>query len=366
MAALKRIHGEDIRFTGVGGPLMQAEGLKSLFPMQELSLMGLAEVLPHLPNLMKRLSQLESYLRETSPHMLVTIDSPGFAFKLAERVQDMANLKRVHYVAPSVWAYKPERAKKVARLFHHVLCLLPFEPPYFEKEGMEATFTGHPIVEQTALQEGKGSTFRQMHDISSTTPVLCMLPGSRRGEVERLLPIFHKTAMKLRVPLPELAVTLPIPEYLAGTIRSETAQWPFKTVIVTGGEMKAHALAASNIALSKSGTVTLELAMARLPMVVAYRMNPATAAIARRVVKIPSVSLVNLLLDRQVIPEFLQEKCTPSNLFHSLHYLMEHESQRMQQVADSITALQKLGLGASHLPSEKAAQVITRMLYQTS
>lgn len=357
MAALKEKTGGKIAFAGVGGELMTAQGLDSLFPMSDLTLMGAAEIIPHLPNLLRRLRETANDIKGLRPGVVVTIDAPDFNFRLAKRLRG-AGIPIVHYVAPSVWAWRPGRAKKLARLVDHVMTLLPFEPIYFKRAGLAATFVGHPVT-TTGAANGDGPGFRAAHGIAAETPLLCVLPGSRHGEVSRLLPVFGAAISRLDVAGLEIAV--PVAPNVAADVTRAVRAWPFKTHIVEGESAKFDAFAAANAALAASGTVALELALARLPSVIAYAMNPISAWFAKRMIKLDHVSLVNILLKREVMPEFLLERCRADYIAPVLRRLLTDETQRARQTEAFDEAIAMLG-GDGPTPSQRAADVVLQVL----
>ncbi len=255
---------------------METEGLKSLFPYYELSMMGFIEILPYIFNLMARIQSTVEDISAKHPDAVITIDSPGFCFRVVDKLRkEKLKTKFVHYVAPSVWAYKPERARKCARLFDHLLALLPFEPPYFEKVGLRCTWVGHPVVAETSI--GDGAAFRRKYEIPDQTPLFTLLPGSRKGEVERHMPVFAKAITLLAGQVPDLAIAVAVPKNVISLIAPYFKECPFRAVITSNEQDKKDAIAASNIAIVKSGTVALEVAMAGVPMVIAYRVNAISA-----------------------------------------------------------------------------------------
>ncbi|MBI4182607.1 MAG: lipid-A-disaccharide synthase [Proteobacteria bacterium] len=368
MAALRRGCGGRVRFAGVGGPAMEGEGLKSLFPMADLSVMGFAEVLPRLPRILLRMRQAARAVLAARPSVLVTIDSPGFCLRMIKRIRHLEEaagtlraerLPIVHYVAPTVWAWRPDRARKIARWLDHLMVLLPFEPPYFLRHGLPTTFVGHPVVESGA-DKGDGEAFRKRAGIPAEAPLLAVLPGSRVDEVGRLLPVFAETVRLLYGRFPDLHVLIATVPAMALAIREATASWPLPVALVDGsGAEKFDAFAACTAALAASGTVSLELGLAGIPVVIGYRVHPLSAAIARRLVKVESVVLINLILDRRVIPEFLQESCRPGRLAEAVAELIEDAGERLRQVEGSGRALRALGHEA-WLPSERAAGIVLK------
>ena len=301
---------------GVGGPAMAAAGLASRFPMEELSVMGIAEVLPRLPNLLRRIGETAEAVVAMRPDALVTIDSPDFSLRVARAARKrLPELRTIHYVAPSVWAWRPGRAAKMAEVVDHVLALLPFEPPYMEAAGMSCDFVGHPVAAEPQASPAEVAALRAELAIAPGQPVLALLPGSRRGEVTRLAPIFAEVARRLRALRPELAVIVPAAPAVVGLLdermRADEAGWPH--VLDPRGfdapaweARKRAAFAAADVALAASGTVSLELAAAGTPMVIAYDANPLTVWMVRRLVRIDTATLVNLVTETRAVPEFLR------------------------------------------------------------
>lgn len=354
MRALQELTGGSVRFTGVGGPQMEERGLRSLFPMHDLSLMGIAEVLPKVPLLRRRLREVEDHALASGPDAVVTIDSPGFNFRLGRRLKGQG-IPLIHYVAPSVWAWKPGRARKVAQFLDHLLTLLPFEPPYFEVEGLRSTFVGHSVLE-TGAAHGDGPAFRTRHDIAAGDSVVCVLPGSRNSETSRLLRPFGAAMRLVAAEVPNLTVVVPAVPHLAEQIRAAVRTWGVRATVVEGAE-KYDAMAAANVALAASGTVALELALAKLPTVIAYRMHPLTWMLVRRLAKTPWVNLVNVLLKRGVVPELLQYDCTPDRLAANVLALLRDPAQRSAQIEATVGAIAMLTPPGGS-PSRAAAQAV--------
>jgi len=355
MAALARATGARVRFAGVGGRAMTACGLDSLFPMSELSLMGLAEIIPHIPRVLRRLRETAAAVARLRPDVVVTIDSPGFSFRLARRIRALG-VPMVHYVAPQVWAWRPKRAQTLAGLYDHLIAVLPFEPAFFAEFGVRCSYVGHPVVEG-GFDAGDGARFRARHGLAPETPVVAVLPGSRRGEVDRLLPVYGRALTLLAPRHAGLRAVVPTTDTVAARLGAAVARWPVPAIVVGDPAEHADAFAASRAAITKSGTSTLQLALAGVPMVVCYRVNPLTAFLARRLITVANVALVNLLADEPVVPELLQERCTPQNIADALDALIADEAARSAQRA----ALAKVaaGLGtAAGAPSELAARIV--------
>ncbi len=359
MAALRERTGGTVRFAGVGGERMAAEGLDSLFPMTDIALMGLAEVLPRLPRVLRRIRQTVRAARTLGPDVMVTIDVPSFARRVATGLCDRP-FPLVHYVAPTVWAWRPGRAARLARAVDHLMTLLPFEPLLFEAAGLPATFVGHPVVESGAGR-GDGARFRARHGVSSGAPLLCVLPGSRAGEVRRLLPIFGAALGRLAADRPGLRVVVPTVSGVADAVRAATAGWRGRPVVMLGEADKWDAFAASDAALAASGTVSLELALAGVPAVIAYKVSPATAWVVRRLVRVRYASLVNILHDRTVIPELLQQDCTPDRLAAAVAHLLADPAAGAAQRDAAADVARALGCGGPP-PSHRAAAVVLQVL----
>ena len=330
MAALNAAR-PGLAFAGIGGPRMEAEGLAPLFPQRELAVMGLLEVLPRIVQLRARLRQTIADILARRPAVLVTIDSPGFTLRVLRGLAGHG-IPRAHYVAPQVWAWREGRVKHFPGLWESLLCLLPFEPAFFAKHGLTARFVGHPVLE-AGLDRGDAARFRATHELAPDQRALIVMPGSRRSEVSHLLPIFGEALQRIATRVPGLVPVVPVAHSVAEAVRAATATWPVRPILVEGITEKHDAFAAAAAALVKSGTSTLELALAGVPMVVAYRVNPVSAMIARRLIKVKYASLVNLLAGREVVPELLQDRCTPPQLGAALTRLLtdpqEAAAQRM-------------------------------------
>lgn len=320
MAALKAETGGRVRFAGVGGELMAGEGLQSRFPIRELAVMGFFEVLPHLILILRRMRETVAAVKALRPDAVVTIDSPGFTLEVAGRLKG-ARIPLIHYVAPQVWAWKPWRAKQIARYLDRLLVLLPFEPPYFERHGLATDFVGHPAVEG-ALPPGLPP---------EGPPRLVVLPGSRRGEVTKLLPVFSEVVAALARRHPGLSVVIPTVETVEDLVRAGVAGWPLPVEVVRGAEAKAEAFRTATAALAASGTVALELAVAGVPTVVAYRFAGLVGLLPPSLLNVPFVSLVNLIAGREVQPECLQRRCRCEVILPRVERLLSDPAARAAQ-----------------------------------
>jgi lipid-A-disaccharide synthase len=359
MASLQTLRG-DLRFIGVGGPRMIEAGLADmLFPMSDLAVMGLAEILPRALFLRRRLRQAAANITAVRPDLVVTIDSPGFALRLLKSIRPLG-LRRVHYVAPQVWAWRESRVKGFPGLWDELLCLLPFEQAFFAKHGIASRFVGHPVL-QSGADLGDGRRFRDVHDIAPDAPVVVLMPGSRRNEAPRLLPVFGQTVALLARDFPNLVPVVPSSPVVTELVARAASSWPVKPIVVTTIAEKHDAYAAAGAALTKSGTSTLELALAGVPMAVTYRVNPVTAALARRLIRVPHVAMVNLLAGREVVPELLQGDCTPEVLRDVVRRLLTDTAMAAAQRAAFAGVIRSLA-APEGLPADAAALAVLGVL----
>jgi len=353
MRGLKAETSETIEFYGVGGALMQAEGLTSLFDMNELAIFGLLEVLPKYRHLKRRMEEAAQDVLSKAPDALITIDSPGFCLRLAARVRAEFSGKIIHYVAPSVWAWKPGRAEKMAAHVDHVLALLPFEPPYMQAAGMSCDFVGHPVVAEAPPDPAAVAA------LQADVPMITLLPGSRMGEITRLAPIFFAVARQLEgyrfaVPVAGPHLVAPLERMLANSgLEAE--------LILPETGLKTAVFAASELALAASGTVSIELAAVGTPMVIGYKTNWLTAAIMRRAMLAPSFTLVNLLTESKAVPEFEPRDCTVENLARAMQKLLDDPAMRAAQVEIGQQAMKALGKGGPD-PALRAARSVLSVI----
>jgi len=362
MAALKRETNGRVRFAGIGGERMASEGLVSEFPLEELSVMGLVEVLPRAPRILRRIRETIARIKSLHPAAVVSIDASGFCSRVEKRLKrENTGIPLIRYVAPMVWAWRPWKAKDVAQFLDHIMTLLPFEPPYFEKEGLPATFVGHPVLEE-GIEKGDGDGFRARHGIPSDAPLLAVLPGSRHGEVARLLPVFAETVGRLSKEWPNLHTVVATVSTVAKSVTTRVANWPVPVTVVRGTRDKYDAFAAADAALAASGTVALELALAHCPMVIAYKISWVTAAVLRIfLMRVRYATLINVMLDRYVIPEYLQFDCRPDLLTEAVGRLLRDPDARQAQLKEVGSALRALGSGDVP-PSSRAARTVLRVI----
>ena len=344
-----------VQFSGVGGKAMTQEGLASLFALDDIAVMGFLPVFARLPLLLKRIAQTAEAILAQKPDVLVIIDSPDFTHRVARIVRKAnPNIPIINYVSPTVWAWRPGRAKKMRAYVDHLLALLPFEPRAHEElGGPPCTYVGHPLIERDADLRPNDAEI-----LERAKPRLLILPGSRRSEVARLLPIFRDAIALLVNRIGPIEVMLPAVDRLADDITRQTRDWPVPVHILRGEADKWRAFRSARAALAASGTVTLELALAQIPMVTAYKVNVVEAAIARRVVRVSSVILPNIILGENIVPEFLQETCSPKNLSEALIPLMQGGAERAAQIEAFHRVDQLMRLADHEAPSEKAAEIV--------
>ena len=360
MTALRAETGGRIRFAGIGGRRMASEGLESLFPIEDLAVMGIFEVLPVVLKVYRRVRTAVAEVLRLQPDAVVTIDSPSFTLEISQRLKGKLAAPLVHYVAPSVWAWKPWRARHIAKFLDHLLALLPFEPPYFERHGLATTVVGHPAVEAGA-RAGDPVAFRARHGIPAEAPLICALPGSRRGEVARHEPVMAGALGLLKARFPGLQAVVPTVPTVADMVAERAKAWPVTATVLREPAEKYEAFAAAQAAMATSGTVAVELAVAGLPATILYRVGPMTAIVGRALLKIDYASIVNLLMKKAVQPELLQERCTPALVAETLEALMTDETQRSQHLADCAEATALLGHGGEP-PSRRAARTILALI----
>lgn len=343
----------DVEFAGIGGPLMQAQGLQSLFAMDELSIMGIAEVLPKYRHLKRRIREAAVAALAVDPAAVITIDSPEFCLRVAALLKaSRPDLRTIHYVAPSVWAWRPKRAGKMARVIDHVLALLPFEPPLMRAAGMSCDFVGHPVVSEPLASTDE----RAM--MSGIGPLMLALPGSRRAEVRRLAPVISDVLARIKAVHPLVRVALPTLGSIEPLVRDLSANWPVVPQIITDPAVKRAAFAAADVALAASGTVSLELAANACPMVIAYDMHPLTLWLMRRAALVDTVTLVNLVSETRVVPEFIGANCRADLISPALLALLENPHS--QDAAMRLT-MERLGQGGDP-PGLRAARSVLSVL----
>jgi len=340
-------------FCGIGGDKMQTSGLTSLFPMSQISLFGLFEIIPHIFKLRKLINQTAEDIVRQKPKILVTIDSPGFCFRVAEKVKKMApEIVRMHVVAPSVWAYKPERAIKVAGLYNHLLTLLPFEAPLFERYGIKTSYIGHPIFEQELPSSQELEEFKIAHDLSQD--VIVITPGSRSGEIKKHLPVFAQSVLTSNLEHCKCLIVSSTQQH-SRMIEKIMRKYKLHYIIT---DQKMLAFMSAKVALAKSGTNTLEIAACNTAAIVGYKLNFLTWWYLKKLIKIDYASLINIVANKQIIPEYLQDKFTIENISDALTKLFNSKTLREKQTKESLKIIQQMGFGKDFSPSQNAAKII--------
>ncbi len=358
--ALRRLTDGKVTLSGVGGEAMAAEGLQSLFPISDTSVMGLREVIPAIPRVLRRVRETADHIMAVRPDITVLIDSPDFTHRVARRiVKRMPSLRVVKYVAPQVWASRPARAARLAEMVDCVLTLFPFEGVWFEREGLRTICVGYSVVDRAEQMTG-GAVFRTRHGIPADAPLLCMLPGSRRNEVRLTLPLMRESVARLAKSIPNLHVTVPVVPHVAETLKEGLRDWPVPLVRVGQGE-KFAAFDACNGALAVSGTVTTEIALARVPMVVVYKMGWLTRQLAELYVYTPFITMINLIEGVGVVPEFVQDAATVDTVVAELLPLLSDPDASARQVANQTNALRAIGLGQESASTRAARAVLDLM-----
>jgi len=356
MKVLRQRLGDAVQFEGVGGQSMAREGLTSLFPIEELSIIGVAAVVKQLPKILRLIRNTAVAVTEASPDVLVIIDSPDFTHRVARRVRSKdPSIPVIDYVSPSVWAWRRGRARAMRAYVDHVLALLPFEPEEYRKlRGPPCSYVGHPLTEQIGvLRPGVEEQKRR----NQTPPVILVLPGSRRSEIGHHMRVFGETLGRLQGQGVSFEPILPTMPHLQQAVAERLTNWPVQPRMLVGEEEKRAAFRIARAALAKSGTVTLELAVAGVPMVAAYRTGAAEAWIMRRLIDVNSVILANLVVGQNVVPEFLQRDCTPENLSNALREVLADSSLRSRQI-EAFANIDAIMSTDRQSPSARAAEII--------
>ncbi len=361
MAGLKALAGDRVSFSGVGGTAMAREGLQSLYPLDATAVMGLREVVPAIPRILKHVKIAVDYAVKTQPDAVVVIDSPDFTHRVAKGIRKRAQgIRTIDYVAPQVWASRAYRARDMASYFDLVLALFPFEVAFFHKYGLKAVFVGHPVIERAA-KIGGGVALRQRLGIAPETPLLALLPGSRTSEIRFILPEFRGAVALLAGRIPGLVTVLPTVPHVAAKVRAATTGWPTPLHITESEADKYAAFDAANVALAASGTVTAELALAKTPMVVAYKVGGLTYFLSKFLMTVTHITLINILLDRAAVPEYLQGDATPLKLADAVEKLFTDPAARAAQTEAMTEFAQALGAG-DEAPSLRAARTVLEFL----
>ncbi|MBN8553366.1 MAG: lipid-A-disaccharide synthase [Caulobacterales bacterium] len=352
-----KVGADNVHFVGVGGPRMAEQGVVSPFDISDLSILGWIEGLRAYGRVKQRVRETVELAVDEKPDVAVLIDSWGFTIRVAKGLRAaLPGLKIVKYVGPQVWASRPGRARTLAASVDHLMTLHGFDPPWFEKEGLATTFVGNPSL-AIDFSQADGDRFRRDHGLGADQPLLLILPGSRPAEIARMTPLFEQTARRLRIDRPDLAVAVVVAETIADDLRGRVAGWPFRTILVEGDAAKKDAMRAATVALATSGTVSTELALAGLPMVIAYKLGGLSFALTRPLMTSRHITLFNIAADERIAPEFLQSEATPEALSRAVAERLDDATLRADQIARQTAALDLMGRGQPD-PSTAAAQVV--------
>ena len=350
---------KSVKFYGVGGEEMQKiNGFKSLFNIKDIAVMGIFEVLKHLCIIKKRIKETIKQNTKIKPDLIITIDSPGFNMRIVKQIKkQFPNIKTLHYVAPQVWAWKEKRAKKVASLYDYLICFFDFEIPYFTKYGLKTFAVGHTAIKNV---NGNSERFLKTYKLSKNDNVITMLPGSRVQIAKRLLPIYKEVVEKLYKQVKNLKVVMPTTSTSHNFIINEVAKWNIKPLIITTKQDRYDAFVASKAVLSISGTAVLEIAVAKTPVIVAYKLSPLSYMIAKRLVKIKNVSLPNIIMGKQIVPEFIQERCNATFLSKELKKIITNK-QYCDGMVKNLEEMNKK-ITQKKAPSDMASDIILKIL----
>jgi len=355
--AIRKKHPE-AEFSGIGGETMQAEGFNSLFDIKDLSIMGAVEVIPKLPVILRRRKEVLCDIEKQQPDVIVTVDNWGFVLSILKKLKKKGNkIPKVHYVAPQVWAWKKGRAKKAAHFMEHLMTLLPYESLYFEKYGLDCTFTGHPVIENTANLPTDIAFLRAQAGIPENARVLCVLPGSRHSEVSKLAPVFIESVKRLNKEIPNLFLLVPSVEAMKEEVNEYFKNISIPYRLITGQKARYEAFCMSEFALAASGTVSLELTACGTPHIIAYTFNPLTNKIVEFLAVTKYANLINVLADRFIIPEFVLRNCKAGLIVPEVLSFMQNKEKCEDQMKQAKEQLAKLK-PENKLPSEKAAETV--------
>lgn len=354
-----------VEFVGVGGPLMEEKGLKSLFPMSEISIMGLSEIASNYFSLKRRIRETAQAALDHRPDVVITIDIPEFSLRVAKIIKEKSSIRTVHYVAPTVWAWRPKRAQRMAHVIDHVLALFPFEPPYMEKAGMECDFVGHPVATEEIAFPSEVVALREKYGLGNQ-PIALALPGSRMSEINHLIDVFKETFQQIHEVRPDLKIVLPAAPAIAGELQARMQEWTFPVTVLDPRDMslaqfeteKRAAFAAADGAIAASGTVSLELAANSTPMVIAYDMGWLSRQIIGRMLITDTVTLVNLVSETREIPEFIGANCKPVLIADAFLKLLDNPDAQLDAMEDT---MRMLGQGDIDPGIRAARAVLSRL-----
>lgn len=353
----------DVEFFGVGGESMEREGLKSLFDISELAVMGLVEVLPSIPKILKRFRQTIADIEKNKPDIVITIDSWSFSSEIHKRLRKKhLGIPQVHYVAPQVWAWKKKRARTMYKYIDHLLTLFPYEPKYFTPYKLPTTFVGHPVIESNVLW-GSKEDFRKRFNVEDKCKIMAVLPGSRKNEVSKLFPVFLDAVKCFYQKHPDFCFVVPTVHTVEDSVRQMVKESGLPIIVVTSESDRHDAFCAADVAIAASGTVALELAMVDVPHIVCYKVSAVSAWIARHFLNIQFVNLSNILLGREIVPELLQDDCNVCKILYYVEEFLKKGDYYNLQREGFAKVREILGLG-EQTPSANACDAILKIIHK--
>lgn len=353
--------------TGVGGQLMQAQNFTSIFPMEDLAVMGFVEVIAHLPKIISRINFTYQKILEFQPDIIITIDSPDFCFRVIKKLKKnsyFSKCKKVHLIAPSVWAYRENRAQKIAKNYDLLLAILPFEPPYFEKYGLKTIFIGHPLINDKpdfSNQELIKAELSKTYQFNQNNKLFLLTPGSRISEVNKIFPVFIETINKLKQNFPDLIVFIPVVKKTKDLIENLAKNLQVKYFLIDDNSMKNKIFMVVDFALAKSGTNTLEISLHHIPLIIAYKINILSYYLVKKMVKIKFANLLNLIQNREIIPEFLQFDCDANKIYPKILELLNNKNLIDEQINQANQSFEMLGLNRIENPIKNALNEILKI-----
>lgn len=362
MRAMREKTGGNVEFYGVGGDTMEKEGLKSLFDISDLAVMGLVEVIPSIPKILGLIKKTIADIERIRPDVVITIDSWSFSSRIHKILRKKKlGIPQVHYVAPQVWAWKKKRAQTMYKYIDLLLTLFPYEPKYFTPYRLRAEFVGHPVIESPAIH-ADGAEFRKKYHIPAEKKIITVLPGSRKTEVSRLLPVFLQAVERLRQEDKDFYFVIPTVKTVADSVRKEVEKSGNEILVVDTENDRYGAFRASSAAIAASGTVALELAICNVPHIVAYKVSPFTAFLARRFLKIQFVNLSNILIGREIVPELLQERCVPGNIASYIRHFILKDDDWYEKQTDGFAKVREILGQGKQTPSQNAADIVLELI----
>ncbi len=354
-----KVHQEyDIEIFGVFGNLMEkAASKKSLFPMQNIAVMGFFTVIKRLRLIIKRIKETAKDIEIVKPDIVITIDAQGFSKAVINRIQHLKNIKKVQFVAPTVWAWKPKRAEKIAKIYDFLICILPFEPPFFTKHGLKTFYIGHPIIENQYIKEANSERFKKIFNLKKDDFILNLLPGSRKNEIDSMLDIFVETSFLFKK---EINVFLPVNSDLKSYVQNKIKHT--KIILIEDMQTKYDLFKAANFSIATSGSVSLELSMAKTPFIICYKLPFLIGVIMKKIVKINYISLINIMYNKEIVKEFLQKDCNPKKIYKFINKNLKHSNYKQNIEKHSNLFIQSLTPKKNSTPSQYLATIILKKI----